>query len=583
MSSPVKSNAATPNAVMPNPGRRDELAAMPQPENARPESAAKLLAQVRHRMTAAAFGRACFVWGIVSISVAILVVLAARLLGVIPPTSQRLEWLAAFPVAALLLAAVSYRRVLQAQAARRIDQHAGTHDLYLTLSTLSTSAGDYQPLVAQAAENTAVRIRPDDVVPFQAGRRLSWLTLSAVALAVLIGFTPQLDPFGKVEAATKVIEQKKELASIRKATKARQDQLKKDAETEDERAEMIDKQIEGMKSAFRQMKPKEQQSNSKVLQSNRNALNDQWKMVSTEDLRKMLSEQALSQQFGGARGQKLNEWLKDLQQGKTEALQKQMDEVKETMQAMMEAKTPEDRQKLASELRRQLQDMKKFATEKANSGELASALDKALKALDAAAKPEGQNGEPGEEMSKEAMEALQESLELSKAELQELARSAKDLKKLEEALKTLQQAERLNQKGQLDGEQCENCNSLAEYAEMYKKMMAGMPGEGEGMGEKGFGKGGEAPEDDSDPEGYKTEKSKSQIQAGKVLLSIKTKEYASEKDFDPNEHREYKESVTAIKSGVQAAIEAEQVPPGYVDGIKGYFDKLDAAAPSTKP
>ena len=325
------------------------------------------------------------------------------------------------------------------------------------------------------------------------------------------------------------------------------------------------------------MKPKDKQANSQVLKSNRTAFNDQWKMVSSEGLRKMLSEQTLSQQFSGERAQKMSEWLKELQQGKTDSLQKELDKAQETMEAMMEAKTPEEKKELAQKLRRQLQDLKKFSSEKAGSSELSAALDKALKSLEAAANNPEQN-QDGEQLSEEAMQALKESLDLSKQELQELARSAKDLQKLEEALKTLQQAEKLNQNGQLDGEECEGCNSLAEYAEMYKQMMAEMGEAGEGMGNRGFGKGGEAPEDDSDPEGYKDEKSKTQIQAGKVLLSIKTKEYASEKDFDPNELRQYQESVSTIKSGVQAAIETEQVPPGYVDGIKGYFDKLDAPA-----
>jgi len=81
-------------------------------------------------------------------------------------------------------------------------------------------------------------------------------------------------------------------------------------------------------------------------------------------------------------------------------------------------------------------------------------------------------------------------------------------------------------------------------------------------------------EDDSDPEGYRDEKSRSQIQAGKVLLSIRTREDATEKDFNPDDLRAYQNSVQAVKTGVQSAIEAEQIPPGYVDGIRGYFDKL---------
>ena len=547
--------------------------------NATPSTgkAIALLRQVQGRLSAAAFGRAFFLSSLAAISVAATAVLIARLAGLVPPSEQRIEWLLAVPAMAVLLAGIFHRRVEQAQAARRIDEHAQTRDLFLTLSTISSSAGEYQPLVTQAAETSADRIKAIDVVPFRFEKQFGAVLSASAALALMVWLVPQLDPFGKVEAATRIEEQQKELASIRKAAKSRQDQLKKDIAASQERSEEIDSKIEGLKSAFREMKPKEKQANSKVLQSNRTAFNDQWKMVSSEGLRKMLSEQSLSQQFGGERAQKMNEWLKELQQGKTDSLQKELEKARETMEAMMEAKTPEQKKELAQKLRRQLQDLKKFSSEKASSSELSSALDKAMKALEAAAnKPE--DGQEGEQMSEEAMQALKESLDLSKQELQELARSAKDMKKLEEALKTLQQAEKLNQNEQLDGEQCEGCNTLAEYAEMYKQMMAEMGEPGEGMGNRGFGKGGEAPEDDSDPEGYKDEKSKTQIQAGKVLLSIKTKEYASEKDFDPNELRQYQDSVTAIKSGVQAAIESEQVPPGYVDGIKGYFDKLDAPA-----
>jgi hypothetical protein len=276
--------------------------------------------------------------------------------------------------------------------------------------------------------------------------------------------------------------------------------------------------------------------------------------------------------------------LKQLQEGNAEQLQQQLDQAQETMESMLEAKTPEERQKLASQLRKQLQDLKKFSSEKAGSKDLENALSQALKSLEAVAsqKKNGESegseseGELGEnEMSQEAQQALKESLELSKKELQEIARSAKDMKQLEEALKTLQQAEKLNNEGQLDGEQCENCNSLSDYAEMYNQMMNGRGTNGQAERDT---PGAIQDEDNSDPEGYKDEKSKTQIQAGKVLLSIKTKEAATEKDFDPEELKKYESTVTEIKAGVQAAIENEQIPPGYVDGIKNYFDNLETPA-----
>jgi hypothetical protein len=88
-------------------------------------------------------------------------------------------------------------------------------------------------------------------------------------------------------------------------------------------------------------------------------------------------------------------------------------------------------------------------------------------------------------------------------------------------------------------------------------------------------------EDNSDPEGYKDERTRGQITAGKLLLSIRTREAATEKDFDPEELRKYQNSVTEIRSGVQAAIESEEIPPGYVDGIKEYFNSLQPPADAT--
>ena len=100
----------------------------------------------------------------------------------------------------------------------------------------------------------------------------------------------------------------------------------------------------------------------------------------------MLSQSISDQQFGGSRAQKMNEWLKQLQEGNSEQLQQQLDQAQQTMESMLNAETPEERQKLASQLRKQLQDLKKFSSEKASSPELENALNQALKSLDALAR-----------------------------------------------------------------------------------------------------------------------------------------------------------------------------------------------------
>ncbi|HQZ63697.1 MAG TPA: hypothetical protein PLY87_01420 [Planctomycetaceae bacterium] len=535
-----------------------------------------MLNKVQTRLRAASFARALHWWTMGGFILACIAVLCVRLLGLIPDDREPLVWLLAFPAAATLGAWLFYRRVERTAAARAVDEHAKTDDLFLTLATLSSSAGEYQPLVEQSAARVASRIIPANVVPFKVERPMGMQACVLCVLALLIWLLPPLDPFGNVEAATKVRDAKKEVELIRKVIKSREEKLAVQVKTAEERDDKLNEQMKELMASLRQMRPMEKKPNSKVLQDHRGSLNDMWKNVSSEELREMLSQSISDQQFGGERSKKMNEWLKQLQTGNSEMLQQQMDQAKETMEAMMEAKTPEERQKLASQLRRQLQDLKKFSSEKAGSKKLDNALNQAMKALEALAakKANGEAGSPEEmQMAQEAAEALREAMNLSKTELQELARSAKEMKQLEEALKTLQAAEKLNQDGQLDGEQCEGCKSLAEYREKYKKMMAGTGQGGEAQRDT---PGGTQDEDDSDPEGYKDEKTKTQIQAGKVLLSIKTKEAATEKDFDPEELKKYESTVSEIKSGVQAAIENEQIPPGYVDGIKSYFDNLES-------
>ena len=543
-----------------------------------------LLNRVQARLKVASLGQSAFVASLVVLALSIVAVLASRLLGLIPQSQERPFWLLAIPAAVAIIAGIFHRRVELQHAARAVDKHARTKDLFLTLSSLSSSAGEYQPLVASSAEQKAERIAPVEVVPFRFGERLAVISMAAVLFAIAVWLTPQLDPFGKVEAATKVDKQKTEIANIRKEALKRADRLKKEAERAEEESDEIDAQVSQMKSDFRKMQPKKIESNAKVLDSHRMDLGAMWKGLSNDQLRKMMNQPISKQQLGSKGNQKADQWLKDIQEGKTDGLQKELQKAQQTMQAMMEAKDPEERKKLANQLQKDLQDLEKFAKEKAGSKELSNALSQAMQSLEACKNP-GDNPQ-SMELSKDAMEALKESLQLSEKEMDQVAQAAKDLQKLESALKTLQQAQQLNQKEQLDGSKCEGCESLEDYAELYAQMMGEGQGEGEGggrknglnRGERGAGAGGESEYDDSDPEGYKTEKEKSQIQAGKVLLSIKTKEYADELDFDPTKMREYQDSISNLKSGVQSAIDSEEIPPGYVEGTKGYSDKIDKVA-----
>ena len=168
--------------------------------------------------------------------------------------------------------------------------------------------------------------------------------------------------------------------------------------------------------------------------------------------------------------------------------------------------------------------------------------------------------------AEEALKEAMQSVDLAKMELKEVTQSAKDMKKLEEALKVLQMAKKANEKSGLDGEACEDCLTLEDYQELYAELMGDMPGEG--TGGEGQGGGGKVDEDDSSETGFKTEKSKSAITAGKVLLSFKTKGLSDRGEAK----KQYNKLVIDLKQGMSEAIIQEQIPPGYHKGIKKYFN-----------
>ncbi len=244
--------------------------------------AAALLNRVHGRMKTAALGRSFYFWGLVSIGVGAAGVAGVRMLGLLTPAEQRWEWLAAIPAVAVVLGSIFHRKVPRTQAARELDKHAQTKDLFLTYATLESAAGDYQPLVERAAEKAAEKIKPVEVVPFRMGRSLGITMVSAAALVLAVVLLPQMDPFGKVEAAVRKEEKKQEVVAIRKAARARQEQLQKEAKVAEETSSEIEKEIEALKSAFRAMKPQEKQNNSKVLQSKAKAFNDNGRWFPTK-------------------------------------------------------------------------------------------------------------------------------------------------------------------------------------------------------------------------------------------------------------------------------------------------------------
>ncbi|RPI80277.1 MAG: hypothetical protein EHM42_12345, partial [Planctomycetaceae bacterium] len=506
----------------------------------------KLLKQVSLRLDLASLGRRFYrlsFWGVIAYAG---LLLASRLSGF------GAEWfnpwsLAAVPALCALVATVAHRRPTPVDAARAVDLYSGTKDLFLTVALLEKSAGDYQPLVAQAAETQAPRIQPARVVPFQFQKPLGELAAIAALAAAAVLFLPQFDPFGRVEASQQVAKKQQMLEDSKKATEARKAQLKTDVE-EGEMSEEAKKAIEGLKTALNKMRPQEKTNNQRELAGQQKNLGEMWRRLNNEKLKELFSHSPQEQQFGSANKEKLEKWTRELQEGSSAALQKEIEEAIEDLQRLEQTTDPVKKAELEQKIRKKLKDLNQFAGDRVGSKPLSAALQRAMQQLEMS-RMEGMD-------PKEAAQAVKESLELSKAELQEIAQSAKDLQKLEESLKIMQMAKQLNEQEKLDGEETEGMGDMGEYEEFYQELIAqlglsGMEGEGEGEGEgedgegegdgegmggRGMGRGRAAPEDDSTESDFRTEQSKSPVTAGKTLMTMKSKGL-SQKGDDRAEYR----------------------------------------------
>lgn len=529
--------------------------------------ATRLMRSVIQRLDLASFARNGLLWLITFGGLYGLVLLASRLLGIFPQLT-RPEVLGVIPILACLTTLCLRRRPNTTDAARSIDRHGHTKDLFLTWSLIDDSTGSYQPLVAAQAEATAPSIDPQSVVPLRPDGRILGYAVAIVAGITLGTFLlPQFDPLGKVAAIEMQQQLTDNLKKERKATTTRLAQLKQGG-TEEAPESKATQTVNQLKQTFRKMQPGETEkgANLKQLNLRQQTIGSQWRKLSEEKLATLLEQTMDNQEFGGDRTTKLNEWTDDLRRGDMKLVKQEINDLMDLTKRINEARDPTERAALARELKERLKDLERFASERAGSPEMAAAVRRAMRQMEAS----GQK-----EMTEEMLQDLAESLELSKLEMQQIAKAAEDLKKLEEALQTLQMAKQLNSEGNLDGEACANCQTLSDYAKLYSDMMGqGESGTGEGMRGPGIGEGGEAQEDDSVARDFKTERSSSAIDAGKTLLTIKTRGMGEEGDV----RKAYRDQIGKVKQSLSEAILQEQVPPGYHESIRSYFDSMGNAA-----
>ena len=302
----------------------------------------KLLKQVLQRMRLAAVGRS-FYWSfLVFCGVFAVVLMAARFSGLFVMPAAPSTWMAfgAVPLFAGLLAWLVHRRPTLPDAARLVDRTTGAKDLYLTLSLLETSAGAYQPLVVQSAEARAVGVSADRVLPFTWQQRF-WHAVWAPGLVALgVFFLPQFDPFGKVAAAKLNEKRSERLTEGKKATELRLEEVKRQNEEHEEHNE-TDAAIEDLKLTFNKMKADQKLDNLKMLSSEQKDIGKLWRQISSEKLKDLMKSSTSSdQQFGANQDEKLQKWVKELQDGDAGGVQNELKELKEQLQQLAATKDP---------------------------------------------------------------------------------------------------------------------------------------------------------------------------------------------------------------------------------------------------
>ena len=531
-----------------------------------------MLKRVATRLQLASFGQRFYLFVLIVSGVYAALLLLARFTGI--PEGLEFAPLSLFviPACGLVMSAIWHRRPTPADAARHVDKTAGTKDLFLTYAMLEDSVGEYKPLVQEDAERRAKRVDPEQVVQWNWGPRVGRAMAVVAGLFLAVMYLPQFDPFGKVAAAEESRQKLAQMDKDRQATQLRMAEIKKQDETA-KSADEVDKAINDLTTSFGQMNKDQQQDNRKSLNEHQKLIGQKWRKLGSEKLRTLLSQNSPFQDFGGERMQKLRKWSDELMDGSSEELNMELRDMEEMLREMLQETDPLKRSEMAKDLKERMRDLEEFASENVGSAELSAALRRAIRQMEQL--EEGKS--PAE--AKQAMEALAESLDLTKMELQQIQQAAQDMKKLEEALETIQKAKELNEQSKLDAEGTGEFQSLSDYAELYEQLMGEGDGDGEGTGGAGFGEGGEVPEDESTDSKFKEEREKVATRAGKILLSIQGKGMSEAGEAK----KEYRQLIEQVQQGANEALLQEQIPPGYHDSIRGYFDSIDGKSDESQP
>ena len=524
----------------------------------------QFLRRVARRQRVVCFVRQARFFLLICFGVYALALVLSRVFGLLPAWFTPVT-LAAPLGLALVLAWIFYSRPRATDVARLADAQMGTHDLFLTASLIGSSLGDYQELVMKEAERRATNIVPHKVVPFRWQRDALRMCGMTAVLALAVWLLPQWDPFGLHQKQRQLAEQRDRVRELIKATQARAALLEQ--KRAGEQTDVVKQAVANLEKTFQEAKPKDKAGTLARLNEQQKILGQLWKQVSEDKLKNALNVPPPTQSFGVADPSKAEQLKKDLEKGDVSSANKELSELEQKAQELAAAKDPVEREKLRQELMDRLQSMKDTLDQELNSQAADSDLQRALEQLAMCNSPS---------LSGESLKGMSGSLKLTQEELKELAKAMADMKNIEEALKALQMAKALHNMQPLDGKDFAGLGDLKAYESFCQgrcqSLCAGMGlGSGEGVGPRPHG-------DENSQTAFQPEKSPSLLQPGRMLMEWKTREVS---EAGPA-REEYLRAVQDVRQQASEAVVQEQIPPGYQEAIKKYFDTLhnDVPAPA---
>ncbi|MDA0919780.1 MAG: hypothetical protein O2945_11990 [Planctomycetota bacterium] len=531
-----------------------------------------------------------------------------------------IELLAGVPLIAALFAFLVVRKSTILAAARKVDASCGANDLFLTLVQLETTAGEYQPAISQQADLRSASVVPSAVVPWHWQRPVAALSGSLGVLIAASLFLPQFDLFGNGGSVTAAVAARQDLLESRRETTSRLAELSARRESA-MFTEEVDQSLEKLAAELRQLTAERFASGLKVLDVRQREIEARWREARSQDEVSRVLEQAQATQLLGEFDQRSRQWIAELAKGQMSSVDEVFRSLDSDLEKLDSISDGAERGQLEKEIRQAMAELQRFAGNQLQSQPIEAAMKRAMSQLDSSRLDSG--------LQKESTQASQESLELAQAELHEVANAAAQLASLEQALNVIQSAKQLAQQNTSQSSEGVGKSKAAihEFVEQYADLKgdAGNRPSEDGLrpdvdpspsAESQGGQAGQHVADSagrSEPDspgtggrsnlegevnasegssaqhgagrstaresqvaetGFRDSREAAVLDAARRLMTMRRQGLA---DAGKNS-QEYREQVRSLQKRVRTAIEVEEIPPGYVSGIRDYFDSLDERA-----